>query len=283
MATPLEDRLPCAVRDIHPAVPATAASVQRFGSEIVDLTYKTPVGPVPNELRSAWTLSTVARKGAILDRSSTTTRTGQDLGIVSKSRPGSACPVWVPKPQVPRPEGGAERQASLPGSTRACCRSDDAHRRPQHLAADRSPGFRAPSRARTAVGRPRLLAATVARNSLLATVSSTSLLHRRTVGHIKTTLTVADFPAAAARRGRADAKLRSARVKESLALCSPPRRSLGAGRTLCRPFRPRPHGGPLVDVPARRASMGPRKGTGGQHLPSDPTSRPCPDSPPRLN
>ena len=47
----LEDLQPrCAVRGVHPDGAATVVSVQWFGSEAVELTYKTPAGTVANEL-----------------------------------------------------------------------------------------------------------------------------------------------------------------------------------------------------------------------------------------
>lgn len=47
----LEDRLPdAAVRGILPDSFVTVVSVQSFGSDALELTYKTPVGKVANEL-----------------------------------------------------------------------------------------------------------------------------------------------------------------------------------------------------------------------------------------
>ncbi len=47
----LEDLQPhCAVRGVHPDGAVTVVSVQRFGSEALELTYKTPDGAVANEL-----------------------------------------------------------------------------------------------------------------------------------------------------------------------------------------------------------------------------------------
>ena len=47
----LEDLRPrCAVRGVHPDGVVTVVSVQWFGSEAVELTYKTPAGAVANEL-----------------------------------------------------------------------------------------------------------------------------------------------------------------------------------------------------------------------------------------
>ena len=48
----LEDLRPrCAVRGIHPDGVVTVVNVQWFGSEALELTYKTPEGVVANELR----------------------------------------------------------------------------------------------------------------------------------------------------------------------------------------------------------------------------------------
>ena len=47
----LEDLRPrCAVRGVHPDGVVTVVSVQWFGSEAVELTYKTQAGAVANEL-----------------------------------------------------------------------------------------------------------------------------------------------------------------------------------------------------------------------------------------
>ena len=47
----LEDLRPrCAVRGVHPDGVVTVVSVQWFGSEALELTYKTPAGAVANEL-----------------------------------------------------------------------------------------------------------------------------------------------------------------------------------------------------------------------------------------
>ena len=47
----LEDLRPrCAVRGVHPDGVVTVVSVQWFGSEALELTYKTPAGTVANEL-----------------------------------------------------------------------------------------------------------------------------------------------------------------------------------------------------------------------------------------
>ena len=47
----LEDLQPrSAVRGVHPGGPVTVVSVQWFGSEALELTYKTPAGAVANEL-----------------------------------------------------------------------------------------------------------------------------------------------------------------------------------------------------------------------------------------
>ena len=47
----LEDLRPrCAVRGVHPDGVVTVVNAQWFGSEAVELTYKTPSGAVANEL-----------------------------------------------------------------------------------------------------------------------------------------------------------------------------------------------------------------------------------------
>ena len=47
----LEDLRPrCNISGVHPDGPITVVSVQWFGSEALELTYKTPTGAVANEL-----------------------------------------------------------------------------------------------------------------------------------------------------------------------------------------------------------------------------------------